>query len=41
MRKVEIFPSQIKPQILNINNYFGAAIYVHKGVEVTCQTGQI
>lgn len=41
MRKVEIFPSRIKPQILNINNYFGAAIYVHKGVEVTCQTGQI
>ena len=41
MRNMEIFPSQIKPQILNINNYFGAAIYVHKGVEVTCQTGQI
>lgn len=41
MRKVEVFPSQIKPQSLNIKNYCGAAIYVHKGVEVTCQTGQI
>lgn len=41
MRKVEVFPSQIKAQTLRIKTYCGAAIWIHKGVEVTCQTGQI
>lgn len=41
MRRIEIFPSQIKPQTLKIKAYIGAAIRIHKGVEVTCQTGQI
>lgn len=41
MRKVEVFPSQIKAQTLRIKTYCGAAIWIHKGVEVTCQTGRI
>lgn len=41
MRKIEVYPARIKPQELTIKTYCGSAMWLHKGVDVTCQTGQI
>lgn len=41
LRRIEIFPAKIKPQTLTIKTHISAAVRIHKGVEVSCQTGQI
>lgn len=41
LRRIEVFPHRVKPQTLTIKTHISAAIRIHKGVEVSCQTGQI
>lgn len=41
LRRIEVFPARVKPQTLTIKTHISAAIRIHKGVEVLCQTGQI
>lgn len=41
LRRIEIFPAKIKPQTLTIKTHISAAVRIHKGVEVSCQIGQI
>lgn len=41
LRRIEVFPARVKPQTLTIKTHISAAIRIHKGVEVSCQTGQI
>jgi len=41
LRRIEIFQAKIKPQTLTIKTHISAAVRIHKGVEVSCQTGQI
>lgn len=41
LRRVEIYPAKIKPQTLTIKSHVSAAVRIHKGVEILCQTGPI
>lgn len=41
LRRVEIYPAKIKPQTLTIKSHVSAAVRIHKGVEILCQTGRI